>query len=440
MAGRKKAVASSVEAQEDPRAPLDRALFLARAQALVGELEADLLERARGSAGLREGLAARHEAERAARRTADPREVWERHFVTQVAASWLLSCVFVRTLEDRGLLGHARIAGPGAADSQKLFFALAPSLTERDYLLAVFREMTRLPAAQELFDARHNPVWSLAPSAAMAKKLVAMFRSPSTEAPALRFGQEDTRFLGDLYQDLSADVRERYALLQTPHFVEKYILDRTLEPAIRRFGLDQTTVIDPTCGSGHFLLGAFERLLDHRLRKEPGLEIRVAAGKALEAVFGADLNPYAVAIARFRLMLAFLDGGLPAAAGCAGAAHPCGGGGFFVAQSAAYAGEAGGVAGQSMHAWEERRFRWKTSGRRGMCWGGGSRRWWGNPPYITVKDPVLRERYKELYASCYREFTLATPFTERFFLLAQKGGFVGMITENGFMKRERERS
>jgi hypothetical protein len=61
----------------------------------------------------------------------------------------------------------------------------------------------------------------------------------------------------------------------------------------------------------------------------------------------------------------------------------------------------------------------------------------GNPPYITVKDGVLRERYKELYSSCFREFTLATPFTERFFHLARAGGFVGLITENGFMKRER---
>lgn len=39
----------------------------------------------------------------------------------------------------------------------------------------------------------------------------------------------DTRFLGDLYQDLSAQARDQYALLQTPEFVEEFILDRTLE-------------------------------------------------------------------------------------------------------------------------------------------------------------------------------------------------------------------
>ncbi len=48
----------------------------------------------------------------------------------------------------------------------------------------------------------------------------------------------DTRhFLGDLYQDLSEAARKKYALLQTPEFVEEFILDRTLDPADRRTGL-----------------------------------------------------------------------------------------------------------------------------------------------------------------------------------------------------------
>ncbi|WP_305016969.1 hypothetical protein [Mycobacterium tuberculosis] len=38
----------------------------------------------------------------------------------------------------------------------------------------------------------------------------------------------NTRFLGDLYQDLSEAARKRYALLQTPEFVEEFILDRRL--------------------------------------------------------------------------------------------------------------------------------------------------------------------------------------------------------------------
>jgi hypothetical protein len=115
-----------------------------------------------------------------------------------------------------------------------------------------------------------------------------------------------TRFLGDLYQDLSEEARKRYALLQTPEFVESWILDRTLEPAIREFGHEHVTMIDPACGSGHFLLGGFERLLREWRRFAPVLPPAEQAQRALDAIAGVDLNPFAVEIARFRLLIAAL--------------------------------------------------------------------------------------------------------------------------------------
>lgn len=117
----------------------------------------------------------------------------------------------------------------------------------------------------------------------------------------------DTRFLGDLYQDLSEAARKKYALLQTPIFVEEFILDRTLDPAVEEFGLKDFRMIDPACGSGHFLLGSFHRLLDRWLRKEPATNIRELAQRALNSVHGVDINPYAIAIARFRLLLAAMQ-------------------------------------------------------------------------------------------------------------------------------------
>lgn len=49
--------------------------------------------------------------------------------------------------------------------------------------------------------------------------------------------QRNTRFLGDLYQELSVVAQKKYALKQTPVFVEEFILDRTLTPALDEFGL-----------------------------------------------------------------------------------------------------------------------------------------------------------------------------------------------------------
>ena len=100
--------------------------------------------------------------------------------------------------------------------------------------------------------------------------------------------------------------KRQYALLQTPVFVEEFILDRTLEPALEERPLEGFRMIDPTCGSGHFLLGSFDRLLDRWHRHAPNLEIQARVQSALDAIHGVDLNPFAVAIARFRLTVAAL--------------------------------------------------------------------------------------------------------------------------------------
>lgn len=441
MARAKKTKGASADrpGQTDPTAPLDAGELLAAARPVLERLREDLGKRAE-DVSIDRALRARHEEEKAARRTADSFGEWRDGLLAQVAASWFLSCVFVRTLEDRGLLGQARLASPGATDSQTLFFQLAPSLTERDYLLFVFRELAELPAARSLFDREHTMVWQLSPSADAAKELLRLFRTPTAEEPAFRFGQASTRFLGDLYQDLYEDVRKRYALLQTPDFIESFILDRTLEPAIERFGLDDTTLIDPTCGSGHFLLGAFDRLFEHRLRAKPGIDVGQAAHQALNAVYGVDINPYAVAIARVRLTLSYLE-----KAGIRrlkGAPAPWRSPHLVVADSLLYNPQHVQLGfehqeGQSTAGWRAEPFQPEDpiSARDVL-----HRRYAavvGNPPYITEKDSAKRETYRAMYPrSAAGKYSLAAPFCERFFQLARERGSVGQITTNSFTKRE----
>ncbi|MCG5052484.1 MAG: BREX-2 system adenine-specific DNA-methyltransferase PglX [Myxococcales bacterium] len=400
----------------------------------------DLKERAE-QGGVKAALQRQHAAEVEGKRTADGFLEWQARTLEQVGAAWVLSCVFVRTLEDRGLLGQRRLAGPGAGDSEQLFFELAPSLTARDYLLEVFREVGSLPGAEELFGARHNPVWRLSPSNEAARKLLEFFREPGEagEGLAWEFAGGDTRFLGDLYQDLSEEVRKRYALLQTPDFVERFILDQTLEPAIAEFGLKEVRVIDPTCGSGHFLLGAFDRLVDHRLRVEPGIDVRTHAAAALEQVYGVDVNPYAVAIARFRLTLAYLE-----KAGITKLAQapklPLN---LVVADSLLHGGKGREMllveqdSGQIDHAaWGTEMFALDDPLGARKVFRQRYHAVVGNPPYITCKDSALREVYRAAYRSAAGKYALAAPFTERFFELASDGGFVGLINANSFMKRE----
>jgi hypothetical protein len=427
--------------QPDPRAPFDAATFLRAARPVLAVLTADLLARADASAAIRIKLERHHQAELAASRTADDYPVWRRRVVIQIATAWLLSCVFVRVLEDRGLVSP-RIAGSGAQDSEAAFFRLVPSLGEREYLQTVFRELTRLPAAAPLFDKAHNLVWRLGPSADACKALLHLFRAPHIDAPAFRFGQPDTRFLGDLYQDLDDGVREQFALLQTPDFIESFILDRTLEPAIAEYGIDHADVIDPTCGSGHFLLGSFTRLYTHLRHAKPGLHDRELAREALDHIYGVDINPYAVSIARFRLTLQFLvvctyDHLLGAPA------PPL----HVIVADSLYYGFAGGQGdlGERPTQSPEQTATWYGTNfsledpdeARLILVEKSYAAVVGNPPYITVKDPALREFYRKKYTAAAGKYALSAPFMERFFQLAKKGGgYVGQITSNSFMKRE----
>ena len=162
-----------------------------------------------------------------------------------------------------------------ARERQGEFFEESPELTDRDWIVEGFNALSVSPVAAGLFE-WHNPMWSILPSHEAAKALLAFWRDQDANAQIVHdFTDEtwNTRFLGDLYQDLSEYAKKTYALLQTPEFVEEFILKYTLDPAIEEFGLEpeppyghpdlprRLRVIDPACGSGHFLLGAFHRLL-----------------------------------------------------------------------------------------------------------------------------------------------------------------------------------
>src|SRR5262245_48210992 len=217
-------------------------------QPALKAFEKDLLARAK-TESVETGLKKAWEDEQKAGQTGLGFDPWRRERVTQLAVAWILSVVFVRTLEDRGYI-HPRVAGASgdalraAEDREALYLQVAPFLGPREYLLAVFRELSKLPGARDVFDAKHNPVWVLSPSSEGAKALLDFFRKrDASGVPALVFTGEDTRFLGDLYQNLSETVRKRYALLQTPEFVEEFILDQTLDPAIAEFGLKDVNLI-----------------------------------------------------------------------------------------------------------------------------------------------------------------------------------------------------
>jgi hypothetical protein len=415
----------------------------------VTTLEKDLLARAQDVAEFAERLDAEYRAAREAERTAAGFTEWRQGRVTQAAAAWVLATVFVRYSEDNGLIGPAFFSGPGARreeaeERHEQFFREHPNRNDRDWLLAAIEHLAAAhPTAAGLFDRRHNPLWELTPSFEAATALIAFWRRRGDDGEIrYSFAGQDTRFLGDLYQDLSEAARKTYALLQTPEFVEEFILDLTLTPAMEEFGLAGLRTIDPASGSGHFLLGLFRRILAEWQRREPNTDPWELIRRSLESVHGCDKNPFATMIARFRLMVAALQAGAVRELNLA-PAFPVN---IAVGDSLLHGRGVTGKQGELFHVGPPHAYRYEDVQEfiapADLLGRSSYHVVVGNPPYITVKDRSENLAYRR-YGSCSGKYALSVPFAERMFQLALRtggsdraAGFVGQITANSFMKRE----
>jgi hypothetical protein len=408
-------------------------------------LEDDLRARVAADPELEGRWKQEHQRALTRERTAASWVAWRDDRVTQAAVAWVLTSVFLRFCEDNALVARVWIAGPDhrrqeALDAQLAYFRAHPEDTDREWLRSGIDYLASLPATRALVGP-HSALQLVSPSGDAVTRLLEFWRRRGDDGALvhdLADKELSTRFLGDLYQDLSQHAKDTYALLQTPVFVEEFILDRTLEPALGERPLEGFRLIDPTCGSGHFLLGAFGRLLDRWHRHAPGLELQARVQAALDAIHGVDLNPFAVAIARFRLTLAALNAcGLTSLEKApAFMLH------LAVGDSLIHGPDPGVLPGMANRT-AFMPFTYVTEDGPvllTMLEEGTYDVVVGNPPYITVKDKALNKIYRSKYtAVCKGKYAMTVPFMAQFFALARRGeqaGWIGQITSNSFMKRE----
>jgi hypothetical protein len=410
---------------------IDEARLLDDLVRLLTATEDNIRQRCNDEPTVNQPLQERYEAARKAGRTGVTFTVWREAEITQAAVAWLLACVFVRFLEDNDLLSEVYLAGSNgrtksAQERQRLWYREHPLLIDRDYLLDIFSELVRLPGMKGLLDRDHNPLWSLGPDGDGAKAILDFFQSADHDTGVLLYDFTDTargtRFLGDLYQNISESARKRYALLQTPGFIVDFILNRTLTPALDEFGPRWLPAHRPACGSGHFLLEAFDRLF-RRWESRDG-DLTVVVQHALDCVHGVDLNPYATAIARFRLLIAALR-----ACGITRLSNAPDWSIHVTTGDSLLFGPGKMVPSMTCLQHEDPeqlRLTLQAQAYHVVV---------GNPPYINVKDPELRSRSRSDFGSCSGKYQLSVPFTELLFDLSEHDAYVGMITSNSFMKR-----
>jgi hypothetical protein len=113
----------------------------------------------------------------------------------------------------------------------------------------------------------------------------------------------------------------------TPDSLVQVLLDSALEPVVQRTiaanpqkpvdALLQLSIVDPACGSGHFLLAAARRLAAHVARLEANgtpsaAEYRHALRQVVgRCIFGVDLNPMAIELCKVALWMEAVEPGRP---------------------------------------------------------------------------------------------------------------------------------
>nr|VFK78964.1 MAG: N-6 DNA Methylase [Candidatus Kentron sp. SD] len=198
---------------------------------------------------------------------------------------------------------------------------LAPILADKDETYALFRWMDErfngdlFPGKAGQSDAEREAAWQAERSVVNPHHLQRIAELVSgnldvrdRQLTLWRYYAFDIiplEFISSIYEEFLKDNRDISKAYYTPPQLVDYVLDAVLPWEGDDWDL---RILDPACGSGIFLVKAFQRLI-HRWRGQHDRDPQVSDLKPLLAnnFFGVDINPDAVRVACFSLYLAMID-------------------------------------------------------------------------------------------------------------------------------------
>lgn len=298
--------------------------------------------------------------------------------------------------------------------------------------------------------------------------------------PVELLGSVYERFLGSTIQltprggakvEQKAVVRHAGGVYYTPRYIVDAIVARTLGPITEGRTPEEllaVRVLDPACGSGGFLLAAFEHLVERHeafylsVQKKPGryrndfivregvpkLTLRRKQEILTHCIFGVDLDAQAVEVAHMSLYLKLLEGERDDTLGTQmdlratylpTLTHNIRRGNSLIAPQ--------DIDSIDDDAWEPHAFDWKsTTDGFGRVFADPQRAGFdaivGNPPYVRIQElgkwaPREAAFYKLHYKSAKKgNFDLYIVFLERALSLLAPDGRLGFILPNKFFAND----
>ncbi len=277
----------------------------------------------------------------------------------------------------------------------------------------------------------------------LEKIIYGLFKT-SDEAVHYDFSAIDADVLGNIYEQYLGYIlkktekrgklvegkahRKEQGIYYTPTYVVDYIVKNTIGELAKdkKFDLKNIKILDPACGSGSFLMKAFDYLVTLDKKKDGEVEqtkLDVAGttatyGRKMEIlknnIFGVDLDPKAVEIAQLNLLLKAAEKKhrLP------------------TLQENIKVGNSliddPSVAGDKAFKWEEE--------FKEIIDNGGFDVVIGNPPYVRIHEfDNSTKKYFSRYVSATGQYDLYVLFIEKALGLLKEGGLFGFIISNKFL-------
>jgi len=368
--------------------------------------------------------------------------------------------IFLRMCEDRGVEQYGLLKK--AAEKGDVYLNL----------FALFR-MANEKFNSGLFDFKEDKITSvLTIDNKVLKTIIGELYYPKCEyefsvMPADILGSVYERFLGKTIRLTEAhhakieekpEVRKAGGVYYTPKYVVDYIVENTVGKLIENKmpkEVESIRVCDPACGSGSFLIGAYQYLLiwhlkyysDNPPKKKDGLitpdgNLSTAEKKRIliNNIYGVDIDPQAVEVTKLNLLLKALEGETQASINQQlqlfhervlpnlGQNIKCGnsliGPDFYDNQLDLF----------SQQMKKINAFDWQV-GFPDVFKQGGFDVVIGNPPY--VRQELLGD-FKEYFKTHYKVYhgtaDLYTYFFEKGMQILTKGGLFGIIVANKWMR------
>ena len=203
-----------------------------------------------------------------------------------------------------------------------------------DALAQVIELLTRTEAGGRIayrdLDVRHlgdiyEGLLEYQPQIADQDLVIVSKKGSETVAPKSSPNQEVAYSTGDVYLLTDKGERKATGSYYTPDYIVRYIVENTLAPLCEDKTVDEILslkILDPATGSGHFLVGVVDYLAEELITHpdapyitettDAETELAYWRRRVVEScVYGVDLNPMAVELAKLSLWLHTVAKGEP---------------------------------------------------------------------------------------------------------------------------------